>query len=153
LIPALSPSPQSKCQRFLASPFPRLVRHCVDRIFHGGETSEADGVDLGVGVVLGLLALPGIFASLFLIDKYGSLFQFIRGDLDFDPYTASLPDEYFFIALSMVVTASVAVWKWDNLLPDRRDYSNLAPFQSAAAVSFWRAFSRFCFSQQSSRSM
>jgi hypothetical protein len=99
----------------------------VDRIFHGGETSEADGVDLSVGVVLGLLALPGIFASLFLIDKYGSLFQFIRGDLDFDPYTASLPDEYFFITLSMVVTASVAVWKWDSLLPDRRDYSNLAP--------------------------
>jgi hypothetical protein len=99
----------------------------VDRIFHGGETSEPDGVDLGIGVVLGLLALPGIFASLFLIDKYGSLFQFIRGDLDFDPYTASLPDEYFFIALSMVVTASVAVWKWDSLLPDRRDYNNLAP--------------------------
>jgi hypothetical protein len=55
------------------------------------------------------------------------LFQLIRGDLNFDPYTASLPDEYFFIALSMVVTASVAVWKWDSLLPDRRDYNNLAP--------------------------
>ena len=67
-------------------------------------------MDLGIGVVLGLLALPGIFASIFLIDKYGSLFQLIRGDLNFDPYTASLPDEYFFIALSMVVTASVAVW-------------------------------------------
>lgn len=78
-------------------------------------------------MVLGLLALPGIFASLFLIDKYGSLFQVIRGDLDFDPYIASLPDEYFFIVLSMVVTASVAVWKWDSLLPDRRDYNNLAP--------------------------
>jgi hypothetical protein len=127
LIRAFSPSIASKCQRFLASPFARLVRHCVDRIFHGGETSEADGVDLGIGVVLGLLALPGIFASLFLIDKYGSLFQFIRGDLDFDPYIASLPDEYFFIALSMVVTASVVVWKWDSLLPDRRDYNNLAP--------------------------
>ena len=99
----------------------------MDRIFQGGENSDADGVDLGIGVVLGLLALPGIFASLFLIDKYGSLFQVIRGDLDFDPYTASLPDEYFFIVLSMVVTASVAVWKWDSLLPDRRDYNNLAP--------------------------
>jgi hypothetical protein len=127
LIPTLSPSPASKWQRFLRSPFARLVRHCVDRIFHGGEASEADGVDFGIGAVLGLLALPGIFASVFLIDKYGSLFQFIRGDLDFDPYTASLPDEYFFIVLSMVVTASVAVWKWDSLLPDRRDYNNLAP--------------------------
>jgi hypothetical protein len=84
-------------------------------------------VDFGFGIALGLLALPGVFASIFLVDKYGSLFQFIRGDLDFDPYIASLPDEYFFIALSMVVTASVAVWKWDSLLPGRRDYNNLAP--------------------------
>lgn len=96
-------------------------------MFHGGETSEADGVGFGLAAVLGLLALPGVFASLFLADKYGSLFQVLRGDLDFDPYAASLPDEYFFIALSMVVTASVVVWKWDSLMPDRRDYANLAP--------------------------
>ena len=127
MIASLIPSPASKWQQFLGRPFPRLVRHCVDRIFHGGEASDADGLDLSIGVVLGLLALPGIFASLFLIDKYGSLFQVIRGDLDFDPYKASLPDEYFFIVFSMVVTASVAVWKWDSLLPDRRDYNNLAP--------------------------
>jgi hypothetical protein len=117
----------SAWQKFLGNSFARLVRHCVDRMFHGGETSEADGVEFGFGAVLGLLALPGVFASLFLADKYGSLFQVLRGDFDFDPYVASLPDEYFFIVLSMVVTASVAVWKWDNLLPDRRDYANLAP--------------------------
>ena len=111
----------------LPDPFARLVRHCVDRIFHGGDASEADGVDFGIAAILGLLALPGVFASLFLADKYGSLFQFIRGDRDFDPYAASLPDEYFFIALAMVVSAVVAVWKWDSLLPDRRDYVNLAP--------------------------
>ena len=98
----------------------------MDRVFHGGDTSEADGVDFGIAAILGLLALPGVFASLFLADKYGSLFQFIRGDRDFDPYAASLPDEYFFIALSMVVSAAVAVWKWDSLFPDRRDYVNLA---------------------------
>ncbi len=96
-------------------------------MFHGGETSEADGMEFGFGAVLGLLALPGVFASLFLADKYGSLFQVLRGDFDFDPYIASLPDEYFFIALSMVVTASVVVWKWGSLMPDRRDYANLAP--------------------------
>jgi hypothetical protein len=96
-------------------------------MFHGGETADEDGLDLGFGLLFGLLALPGVFSSLFLADKYGSLFQVLRGDLDFDPYAASLPDEYFFIALSMVVTAAVAVWKWDSLLPDRRDYINLAP--------------------------
>jgi hypothetical protein len=103
------------------------MRHCADRMLLGGDSSGEDGVDFGVGILLGLLALPGVFTSLFLADKYGSLFQVLRGDVDFDPYTASLPDEYFFIALSMVVTASVAVWKWDSLLPDRRDYTNLAP--------------------------
>jgi hypothetical protein len=114
-------------QKLYRSPFARLVRHCADRMLLGGESSGEDGVDFGVGMLLGLLALPGVFTSLFLADKYGSLFQVLRGDVDFDPYAASLPDEYFFIALSMVVTAALAVWKWDSLLPDRRDYANLAP--------------------------
>jgi len=70
-------------QKFHRNPFVRLVRHCVDRIFHGGDASEEDGVDFGVGILLGLLALPGAFSSLFLADKYGSLFQVLRGDLDF----------------------------------------------------------------------
>ncbi len=38
-----------------------------------------------------------------------------------------LPDEYFFIVLAMVATGAVAIWKWDALIPDRRDYVNLAP--------------------------
>ena len=113
-------------------PFLHLLRHAAQRIFHGGEGSTSDDVDLNVGALLGLLAFPGIFASLFLIDKYGSLFQVLRGDLNFDPYAASLPDEYFFIVLSMVVTAALAVWKWDTLLPDRRDYKNLAPLPISA---------------------
>jgi hypothetical protein len=102
------------------------MRHALARIFHGGERSSSGEVDVSLGVLLGMLALPGVFASLFLIDKYGSLFQVLTGVRNFDPYSASLPDEYFFIALSMVVSASVAVWKWDSLLPDRRDYNNLA---------------------------
>jgi hypothetical protein len=114
-------------QERFASPFSVLVRHGLGRILHGGERSNSGDVDLGFGVVLGMLALPGVLASLFLMDKYGSLFQVLRGELNFDPYAASLPDEYFFIVLSMVVSASVAVWKWDSLFPDRRDYNNLAP--------------------------
>lgn len=118
-------------------PFHRLVRHATGRIIHGGEGSDSDGLDLSLGVVLGLLALPGIFASLFLIDKYGSLFQVLRGDLNFDPYAASLPDEYFFVVVSMAVSASVAVWKWDAVLPDRRDYNNLAPLPIGRRAFFF----------------
>ena len=122
-----TPKPARPWDTLLKKPFARLVRHCLDRIFYGGDAAQEDELDLGIGVALGLLALPGVLVSFFLIDKYGSLFQVILGIKDFDPYAASMPDEYFFIALSLVVTASVAIWKWDSLLPDRRDYANLAP--------------------------
>ena len=119
----LEPAPRKRFN----GPFSHLVRHAAQRIFRGGERATSDDVDLSVGALLGVLAFPGVFASLFLIDKYGSLFQVLRGDLNFDPYAASLPDEYFFIVVSMVVSAAVAVWKWDTLLPDGRDYRTLAP--------------------------
>lgn len=113
-------------QRAPEKPFARLVRHCVERILHGGD-SGSDELDFGIGTMLGLLAMPGAFATIFLLDKYGSFFRFLRGEGKFDPYAASLPDEYFFIVLAMVVTGAVAIWKWDSLIPDHRDYANLAP--------------------------
>jgi hypothetical protein len=80
-----------------------------------------------MGLVLSLLALPGGFYSIFLLEKYSTLLQWMRGQHDFDPLAAALPDEYFFIVLSMTVTGVVAVWRWDSIFPDRRDYSNLVP--------------------------
>jgi hypothetical protein len=121
-----SPVTEEDHRRAGQSPFARLVRHCLDRVLHG-DNSEPGELDLGIGTILGLLAAPGAFASIFLADKYGSLFHFLRGEGKFDAYVASLPDEYFFIVLAMVVTGAVAVWKWDALIPDRRDYANLAP--------------------------
>ena len=70
---------------------------------HGG--GESGELDFGIGAMLALLAVPGAFASV----------------------AASRSDEYFFIVLAMVATGAVAVWKWDALIPDRRDYLNLAP--------------------------
>lgn len=51
----------------------------------------------------------------------------MRGEAAFDPFTATIPDEYLFIVLSMVVTGAAAIWRWDALFLDRRDYSNLVP--------------------------
>jgi hypothetical protein len=84
-------------------------------------------MDVGLGVVLILLAMPGALVSLLLFEKYGSLIRWMRGDGVFDPFTAAIPDEYFFIVLSMVVTGAAAVWRWDALFLDRRDYSNIVP--------------------------
>jgi hypothetical protein len=84
-------------------PFTRLVRHSIARVMNGGD--ESGELDFGVGAMLALLAIPGAFASV----------------------AASQSDEYFFVVLAMIATGAVAVWKWDALMPDRRDYVNLAP--------------------------
>lgn len=105
-------------------PFPRLVGLFVDRIFRSGESSEGE-LDMSMGLLLSLLALPGGFYSIFLLEKYSTLLQWMRHQHEVDPLAAALPDEYFFIVLSMAVTGVVAVWRWDNIFPDRRDYSNL----------------------------
>ena len=117
-------------------PFVCLVRLFVDRIFHGGGESAEDDLDFSLGLILSLLALPGGFYSIFLFNKYGSLMQWLRGQHNFDPLAAALPDEYFFIVLSMVVTGSVAVWRWDSIFPDRRDYANLVPLPISTRLIF-----------------
>ena len=117
-------------------PFWRMVRLFVARIFRGGGDADTDGLDLGIGLVLTLLALPGGFVSLFLLDKYGTFLQWLRGTPNVDPLLVVLPDEYFFIVLSMTVTGAVAVWRWDAIFPDRRDYMNLVPLP----ISTWTIF-------------
>ena len=60
-------------------PFWRMVQLFVDRIFRGGGDSDTEGLDLGVGLVLTLLAMPGGFVSILLLDKYGTFLQWLRG--------------------------------------------------------------------------
>ncbi len=38
---------------------------------------------------------------------------------------ASIPDKYMFVVFSMAITGVVTVFKWDDLLPGRRDFTNL----------------------------
>jgi hypothetical protein len=118
-------------------PFFQLVSLFVDRIFHGGGESAEDSLDFSLGLILSLLALPGGFYSILLFNKYGSLLQWLRGQHGFDPLAAALPDEYFFIVLSMVVTGAVAVWRWDGIFPDRRDYANLVPLPISTRLIFF----------------
>ena len=108
-------------------PFLRLVRLFVGRVFHGNGDSADGELDLSMGLVLSVLSLPGGFYSLFLLEKYSSLLQWMRHEQSIDPLAGALPDEYFFIVLSMTVTGAVAVWRWDSIFPDRRDYLNLVP--------------------------
>jgi hypothetical protein len=118
-------------------PFGRLVQLFVARIFRGGGDTDAEGIDLGVGLVLTLLAMPGGFVSVFLFDKYGSLLQWLRGQTNVDTLRLAFPDEYFFIVLSMTVTGAIAVWRWDAIFPDRRDHMNLAHLPISARTIFF----------------
>ena len=117
-------------------PFGRMVGLFIERIFRGGGDSDTEGLDLGVGLVLTMLAMPGGFVSILLFNKYGSLLQWLRGQTNVDTLLIAFPDEYFFIVLSMTVTGAVAVWRWDAIFPDRRDYINLVPLPISTRTIF-----------------
>lgn len=108
------------------TPFGSLIAYFIKRIFASEDEQNDQEMSLGVGVVLALLASPGAFASLLLLDKYSTLLQWIRGQRHFDFYRASVADEYFFIVLSMTITGLVMLMRWNRLFPDRRDFANLA---------------------------
>src|SRR5882762_4049721 len=93
-------------------------------MFGGGDSDSNEG-SASIGAVLVLLAMPGTLVSLLLMEKYGSLVRFLRGQGAFDPFVATLPDEYFFIVLSMGVIGSVILWRWETIFPDKRDFQNL----------------------------
>jgi hypothetical protein len=124
-------------EAFSQTPFGCLLRLFVGRMFHGGAEPGAEELDIGVGVIIILLAMPGVFVSLLMFEKYGSLIRFLRGDKVFDPFTATIPDEYFFIVLSMVVTGGAALWRWDTIFLDRRDYMNLVPLPISLSSLFF----------------
>jgi len=122
---------------FSQRPSVLLLRLFAGRMFKGGGELGADELDLGVAVVLIFLAMPGVLVSLLMFEKFGSLIRFLRGDGTFDPYVSTIPDEYFFIMLSMSVSCAVALWRWNSIFLDRRDYANLVPLP----ISLTRIFS------------
>jgi hypothetical protein len=125
---------------FKRTPLGALLRLFVGRMFHGGADAGSESLGMGVGVLVILLAMPGLLASLLMLEEYGSLIRYLRGDGVFDPFVATLPDEYFFIVLSMFVTGIATLWRWDSLFLDRRDYMNLVPLPVSLGNIFWANF-------------
>ena len=117
-------------------PFVRLVGHFVNRSLRGGAESDSEELDFSTGLLLMLLPVPGTFVSIIFYDKYSTFLQWIRKDLTMEPYSASLGDEYLFIVVSMVLTGVIAVWRWDSILLDRRDFANLVHLP----ISAWKLF-------------
>jgi hypothetical protein len=113
--------------RFSRTPFGSLVRLFTGRMFHGNSDSGPGDLDVGVGVMLILMAMPGLLISLLAFEKYGHLILFLRGGQPFNPFTATVPDEYLFIVLSLAVSGGAALWRWDSIFLDGRDFTNLVP--------------------------
>lgn len=134
---SFSESLERKWEDYRQRPFWRLVELFVARIFRGGGDSDSEGLDIGIGLVLTLLAVPGGFVSILLFNKYGSLLQWLRGQSNVDTLLIAFPDEYFFVVLSMTVTGAVAVWRWDAIFPDWRDYINLVPLPVSTRTIFF----------------
>lgn len=125
----------SRRHALLAQPFVRLTGHFAKLLSHSQESDAAE-LEQSIGGLLALLAAPGGFLSLFLLDKYNSLKRFFLHHPEVDPYTVSLPDKYFFLVFSMVAAGMVVAIKWDRILPDRRDYVNLAALPIPARQVF-----------------
>ena len=112
--------------RIANSPFGRLVRHFLARMVRADHSDSAE-LELGIGPLLGLLAAPGAFQCLLMLDKYSSLLNWFRGRLHQDLLVTSASDKYMFLSIAMAITGIVTVLKWDRILPDSQDYLNLAP--------------------------
>lgn len=123
-------------RRFAGRPFGRLVGHFLARLVRGGQDASSTEFELGVGGLLGVLAVPGALTSFLMMDKYSSFLNWYRGHLHNDIYQVSLPDKYLFISLAMAVTGIVTVLKWDKILPDAQDYLNLAPLPIRSRTVF-----------------
>ena len=146
----MNSAPQSPFVWLPRTPFGSLVAYFVKRIFASEDEQNDEEISLGLGVVVALLASPGAFASLFLLDKYSTLLQWIRGQRHFDFLRASAGDEYFFVVLSMTITGLVMLMRWNKLFPDRRDFANLAPLPIPIHHIF---LSEFCSAQWFSASV
>ena len=120
----------------LSTPFAYAVRLFLGRILHGPGDSGEGELTLSAGLILALLPLPGAFYAVFLFEQYSTLLQWMRGEHIADPVAAAMPEEYFFIVLSMVVTGVVAVWRWEAIFPDRRDYANLVHLPLGTSTIF-----------------
>src|SRR5579862_9237168 len=112
-------------QRMRERPLTNLFLHFFRRLFAGEALSAETDLRLGMGGILMILSVPGAFLSILLLPKYSSLIRWITGQLQFDFNTASIPDKYMLLTLSMTITGIVAALKWDGLFPDRLDSVNM----------------------------
>lgn len=119
----------------MRTPFQHLVLHFIKRMFSSDQENGTESMSFGIGAVIALLASPGVLACFLLLVKYADASILLLGHR-FDAYKFSAPDEYFFIILSLTIIGMIMVLRWNRLLPDRRDFANLAALPISARDVF-----------------
>ena len=105
--------------------FRQLLNIFRDRFTESDALSAGSGYDTNIYQMLGFLAVPGVFVSLYLIPRFRALSFYQPGPaVDWELRT----DHLFFVAYSFVVLGFTTVFEWDMLFPDRRDFLILTPF-------------------------
>lgn len=101
----------------------QLAKHFLKALFDG----KVAGVNMEnrswIASLLGVLAVPGVFVTFFLLDKYSMI------DFRPDSYreAASIIDKCFFLSFSMAAIGIAAVTQIEFLIPDRHDFIILVP--------------------------
>jgi hypothetical protein len=111
----------------LTGQFKCLVKHFLGRFFDFEAISspQIDLIEKNAFTVqfLAVMVLPGLVCCLLMIGKYGRLIY--RPAIERD--LASLTDKCLLLSLSMILIGFIAVFEWDMLFPDRKDYQILTP--------------------------
>src|SRR4051812_49934234 len=103
----LLPWARKPIRRWARQPFGRLVSHFLTKLVRGGQDDSSSELELGAGAILGILAAPGAFTSLLMLDKYSAFLNWMRGRLHDDLYVTSIPDKYLFLTVAMAVSGIV----------------------------------------------
>jgi hypothetical protein len=115
-----------------------LMNHFLSRYFD--PEVESGELRTGVPALLGFTAAPGLIACALLFDKYSTLRGWFLGVLTLDRDVQTLPDKYIFLTLAFSISGLATVFKWDSLLPERKDYMILAPLPVSPASVFAAKF-------------
>lgn len=109
----------------MKSPFQLLVKLFRDRFLENDTVSPGGGFQTNIYQVLGLLATVGMFVGYYVMPQF-----MVRSLRPAPPRTDWALENLrlFFPAYSFGVAGLAAVFHWDMLFPDRRDFLILAPF-------------------------
>lgn len=111
-----------------------LVKHFFHRLF---QNDVVDFEDQMKERIVGILAIIFVFCGLLsyaLVSKYGYL-----------PDTGtSWIEKCVLIIFCMLIMGFVAVFEWDIMFPDARDYVNLNPLPIKAGTIFFAKFASLC---------